>query len=128
MYVVGAVLLLPVLAHPTEVYAVGPGCPDGYGWADVLSYALVAVVFVLALAAAFELVAALRDDGGPWWLVAVPVVVLGLYLATAETTTCSRINFAFVEGQRSGARAVIAACLAVASTLVALAVLRRRRR
>ena len=123
-----AAVLAPSLAHPTEVYAPGTGCPEGYGWADVTTYAGLAVIVVLALAAAVRLLAGLRRGAGPGWLVvaAVAVVVLaGLSVLGADTVSCERVGFAFVE--RSTLPRVAAAVGAAGLTLAVLLTRWRRR-
>lgn len=130
LYLLVAVSLLPAMRDPSGVTAAGPdGCPDGsYGWTDVLTYAALAVVLVLVAAALLTLVRNFRHGGGPWWLIAVPIVVLGVGLATTGSESCGAFGLGAGPGTPSDVPAILAAAVAVFFTIGCLMLLRRRRR
>ena len=129
LYLALGVFLLPLMMDPSGVTAAGSdGCPDdSYGWADVLTYAALAVVLVLVAAALLTLARNFRRGGGPWWLIAVAVVVLAVGLATTGSESCGTLSLDEGPETPSDVAALLAAAVAVFFTVRCLVLLRRRR-
>lgn len=126
IYMLLVALSASALLHPTEVYSFATVCPDGYGWADAASYALLAVVVTLSVVAARRLLSSLRNGDGSWVLIGLAYGVVALAVLSSRSTACASINFGFVN-EPSATRPLILAVLAVSITLVALNRVSRRR-